>query len=181
MFVSALLTALTDAAAGLLAVAGAAKLHTPDPAAAMLAGLWPRLRPRRRARKVARVAGSIELVVGLAAVVVGGTVPTALLAACYSALSVLAVHLATRAHPTSCGCFGAADGAVGLPHVLLDSCAAVVAATAVFVGPGTVADLFRTGVVVGVTSVVQAALLVALGYLSITSLPSLAAARRNVE
>ena len=67
MFVSALFTALTAAAAVLLAVAGVAKLRTPAPAASMLVGLWPRLRPLSRARAVARGAGAVELCVGLAA------------------------------------------------------------------------------------------------------------------
>jgi len=181
VFVSALFTAMTDAAAALLVVAGLAKLRTPAPAAGMLVALWPRLLPMARARAVARGAGAVEVGVGVAAVCVGGRIPMAILAACYLALTALAVRLATGAQRTSCGCFGAADGAVGAAHVLLDGSAAAVALAAVFVAPDNVAALFHAGVGVGVTSVVQAALLAALGYLSITSLPALAAARRTLE
>jgi hypothetical protein len=181
VFVSALFTALTVAAAALLAVAGAAKLRTPAPAASMLVGFWPRLRPLGRARTVARGVAAVELGVGVACVALGGRITAALLAVCYLALTAVAVRLATGAQPASCGCFGAADGDVGPAHVVLDCCAAAVAVTAVFVAPDNVAGLFHAGVGVGLTSCAQAALLAALGYLSITALPALAAARRTLE
>jgi hypothetical protein len=181
VFVSTLFTALTAAAAVLLAVAGVAKLRTPAPAAGMLVGFWPRLRPLSRARALARGAGAVELCVGLAGILVGGRIIAALLAACYLALTAVAVRLATGAQRAPCGCFGAADGDVGAAHVLLDCCATAVAVTALFVDPGNVAGLFHTGIGVGITSCAQAALLAALGYLSITALPALAAARRTLE
>jgi hypothetical protein len=181
VIVPPLFTATTAAAAALLVVAGLAKLRAPAPAAAMLAGLSPRLRPLPRARAAVRVAGVVEVGVGLTALVGGGRIAMALLAVSYMALTVLAVRLATGAQPVACGCFGSADGDVGLAHVVLDGCATAIAVIAVFVTPGNVATLFHAGVGVGLISVVQAALLTALGYLSITSLPALMAARRTLE
>ena len=178
MLVSTLLTALTVAAAALLAVAGVAKLITPAPAAAMLVELWPRPRRPVRTRAVARLFGVVEVSVATAAVVIGGRSTAVLLAACYLVVTTVAVRLATRARPVPCGCFGNADGDVGTAHVVLDCCATAVASAAVFVAPGNVAALFGTGIVVGLLACAQAALLTVLGYLSVTALPALTAARR---
>jgi hypothetical protein len=181
VFVSALFTALTDAAAALLVVAGASKVRTPGPATAMLATLWPRLQRVSHARAAVRAAGVVEVCVGVTAVVIGGRFVMVLLAAAYLALTALAVRLASARQPVSCGCFGAADGEVGIAHVVLDGCATAIAVAAVFVAPDNVVGLFQAGVGTGVISVAQAGLLAALGYLSITSLPALAAVRRTLE
>lgn len=175
------ITALSGATALLLVVAGAAKLRTPGPAAGMLVGLTPRLRPLRRARRVARGAAVVELAAGLSLLAFGGPIPAAVLAACYLALTVVALRLATAPEAAPCGCFGAADGDVGIAHVALDVCGLAVGVAAVVHPAGGVAALFDAGVAAGITACLQAAVLAALGYLSITALPALAAARRTVE
>ena len=175
-----LLAAVTVAAAALLLVAGVAKLRTPGPAAAMITGAL-RVRRSRSARRLARAAGLVEAAVAVAALVVADRAAFALLAGCYLVLTALAVRLATAPRPTACGCFGAADGAVGPTHVLLDlACLAAAAASAVHPSGGAVA-LFGSGASTGTVLLAQAALLAALGYLSITALPALAAARRILE
>jgi hypothetical protein len=176
-----IITALSLAAAALLAVAGVAKLRTPGPAATMIVTTWPRVRPWRRARLVARTAGVAEVCCGGAVLLVGGRVPPALLLACYLVLSAVALRLALGAENASCGCFGNADGAVGIPHVLLDLCGVGIAAAALARPPGPVSTVFADGALRGLIVCAQASLLAALGYLSITALPALAAARRPLE
>jgi hypothetical protein len=174
-----LVAALTAAAAALLVVAGAAKLRTPAPAATMLAGLG--VRPFARARVAARSAAAVEIGVGLAALTFGGRIAAAALAACYLALTAVAVRLATGPEPAPCGCFGAADGDVGLAHVVLDVVALGIAIAAIVVAPSGLAGWFGSDTGVALTAAGQAALLAAAGYLSITALPALSAARRALE
>lgn len=176
-----IIAALSAAAAVLLAVAGVAKVRTPGPAATMIVTVWPRLRPLRRARLVARAVGVVELGSGIAVLAVGGRVPAVLLIACYLALAAVALRLALGAEHASCGCFGAADGEVGAAHVVLDLCGVGIAVAACVRPPGPITALFADGVLSGLTLCAQALLLAALGYLSITALPALTAARRPLE
>lgn len=176
-----LIAALTAAAAALLAVAGLAKLRTPGPAATMIAGFWPRLAPLRRARSVARAVGIVETATGTAILVAGGRIAATALAACYLALTLVALRLVFGGRRAPCGCFGAADGDVGVPHVLLDGCALAIAVAAIITAPAGVGALFASGALIGSVASVQAALLAALGYLSITALPALVAARKPLE
>jgi hypothetical protein len=175
------IAALSSAAALLLLVAGAAKLRTPGPAAGMLVGLSPRLRPLRRARAVTRAAALVELGAGLALLAGGGRIAAALLAVCYLALTAVAVRLVTAPQAAPCGCFGAADGNAGPAHVVLDVLALAIAVAAVIHPSAGVPALFDSGTVTGLVATLQSALLAALGYLSITALPALTAARRTVE
>lgn len=174
-----LVAALTAAAAALLAVAGAAKIRTPAPAATMLSGLG--VGPFARARAGARLAGVVEIAVGLAALVVGGRVAAAALAVCYLVLTAVALRLARAPESAPCGCFGTADGDVGPAHVVLDVVALGIAITAVVLAPSGLGAWFATDPVLALTATVQAAVLAALGYLSITALPALSAARRTLE
>lgn len=170
--------ALSAAAAVLLAAAGLAKLRTPAPAATMIATVLHR---RRRPLLIARLAGVAELVVGFVSLAVGNRLAMALLVAAYLVLTVIAVRLATAPQRAACGCFGAADGTVGLAHIAFDL-ACLGAAVAAFVRrPSSVIALFDQGALVGVAVIGQVLLLAALGYLSITALPALSAARREVE
>jgi hypothetical protein len=96
-------------------------------------------------------------------------------------VTAVAVRLAFGRERTSCGCFGAADGVVGMPHLVVDSAAVVITAWAAARLPGGVGSLFDDGAVTGVTLVFQVLVLTALAYLSLTALPALVAARRTVE
>ncbi|MGH8861294.1 MAG: MauE/DoxX family redox-associated membrane protein [Jatrophihabitantaceae bacterium] len=176
-----IIAALSAAAATLLVIAGIAKLRTPDPAATMLVGLRPRLGPLRRARTVARGAAVLELATGVAVLVAGGRIAATALLVCYLGLAAVALRLAVSGNHVRCGCFGAADGEVGAAHIALDLCGVVVAAAALAHPAGGIGALFAEGALRGSTVAAQAAVLAALGYLSITALPALSAARRSVE
>lgn len=174
-------SALLAAAALLLFVAGVAKVRTPGPAAQMLVTVWPRIRPVRRARLVARTVGVIEGAAAVATLVTGSRAAIVVLLLCYLVVTAVAVRLAFGRERASCGCFGAADGAVGVPHLVVDVAAVMVAAWAAARPPGGVGSLFDDGALTGVTLVLQVVLLTALAYLSLTALPALVAARRTVE
>jgi uncharacterized membrane protein YphA (DoxX/SURF4 family) len=169
--------ALSGAAAVLLIVAGLAKLRTPAPAAAMIASFS---RGLRRPRLLARVSGAVECLLGVAALTLGSGPALIALAAGYAVLTAVAVRLATRPQRTACGCFGTADGAVGAPHVVFDLACLAGAVAGAIRPPGPATALFDSGPLIGVTVTGQALLLAVLGYLSITALPALVAARREV-
>jgi hypothetical protein len=170
--------AFCAAAAVLLVVAGVAKIRTAAPAAAMIVLLLPRI---RRGRVIARVTGAVEVMSGLVALATGGRVALAVLAGCYLVLTLVATRLATGPQHAPCGCFGAADGTVGAAHVVFDSICLAAAVAGLVRAPGSVFALLDGGTLAGVIVVGQALLLAALGYLSITALPALSAARREVE
>jgi Methylamine utilisation protein MauE len=113
------------AACALLVVAGAGKVLHPRPArvAAGAAGL-----PASGSAVVGF--GLVEVVAGGAGVVLGG--PAALaVAACYLALTFVALRLLRRAPSTPCACLGSPKATVTRAHVAVDLAAAGVAIAAV--------------------------------------------------
>lgn len=173
--------ALLAAVALLLLVAGLAKLRTPGPAAQMIVTVWPRLRPLRRARFAARVVGVAEIGASVATLVTGARAAIVLLMICYAGVTAVAVRLAAGSERAACGCFGAADGAVGAPHLIVDAAAVAVTLWAAVRPPGGIPALFEEGALHGVTLTAQVVVLTGLAYLSLTALPALIAARRTVE
>jgi hypothetical protein len=165
------------AAALLLAGAGLAKLRAPAPAIAMLRRVWPRL----SGALVVRTVGTGELGVALLVIVSGDRVANVALTSWYAAFTVVTVHLVRRAPATSCGCFGRADSPVGIAHVVQNIVCAAVAAVAVARPPGRFGGLLDAGALHAAVGTAQAGLLAYLGFLSITALPALGAARRQVE
>lgn len=178
----AVLDRIAAAAAVLLLVSGLAKLRAPAPAATTVTVLVPRLRRRRLVRHAVRVGGLAEIGVGAAFLATGSVWSAALLGGAYLLFTGVALVLVRRGDGgTSCGCFGSAPSPVGRPHVVLDA-VALAAACGTLAHPGGAFGGVFTGasahVVVGAA---QVALLAWLGYLSITALPALAAARRPEE
>lgn len=117
--------------AGLLVLAGIAKLRRPSAttAALRLVGLPEDVR-------AVRMLGLVEVVVGAAALAVGG-IWFAALAALYLGFVVVVVRARTDA--TSCGCFGTEDEVpMTSLHLAVDVAVAVAAAAAVLVGSGLV-------------------------------------------
>ena len=115
---------------GLLAVAGAAKAWSPDTTARALraAGL-------PSDRRLVRVAGGLEAVIAVAALLTGLPVLAGVVAASYLAFSAFIVVALVRGTPiSSCGCFGKPDTPPSRLHVAINLGAAVVA-TAVATGP----------------------------------------------
>lgn len=185
-----MLGALAAAAAVLLIASGVAKLRTPGPTATMLTSLRSAVYPpaRRRAsraalRVAARFVGVGEIAVGTAFVAGGGRLAAVLLAGCYAAFAVVALVLSrsvAAGRPTACGCFGGTDAPVGAAHVLLDLIAFGAAAGVAVRPVGALGGFADTGTAVAVVGCAQAVLLAWLGYLAITALPALEAARREV-
>ena len=160
-------------AAALLVVAGAAKVADPaNTAGALRAMRLP------SSSTLVRCGAAVEAAIGVTAIVVGGAVPWALVAASYLAFAVFVVA-ALRAGTMigSCGCFGHEDTPPHPVHVALDLVLAGVAAAAAAQGlvpADAIADDPGQGVVV----VVLAGLSLALVYAAFVDLPR-AWARRH--
>ena len=158
------------ASALLLVVAGAGKLRDPMP-------LVRALRSARLPSAVAlvRAAAAAEVVVGAAAVLVGGrttAVPVALSYALFAAFVLLA--RARGGVLASCGCFGRADTPPTASHVVVTAAFAAVA-TGAAVWP--LAPLPDLPVTVVPLLLVAAATVAVPAYLLLALLPGLRAAR----
>ena len=171
---------LEMAAALLLACAGLAKLRSPSPAAAMVRRAWPRMRRLPVVAVVRTVAGA-EVAFGLAALVTGDRPSAIALALWYAAFAGVTVRLVRRAPATSCGCFGAQDSPVGPTHIAFNLLCAGIAVGAAVRPPGAFGGIFGRGALPALVGTGQVLLLAYLGFLSITALPALAAARRTLE
>jgi len=168
------------AAALLLVGAGAAKLRAPDQVAATLRRAWRAVRRPGTSRALARASGAVEVVVGVAVIASGSRIAAALLGCCYLAFLAIATRLLRGGQRTSCGCFGTADSPVGTGHVAVNAIAIGIAVAALVRPPGRVGGLFADNLLHGVVGLAQAGLLAYLGFLSITALPVLLAARRRL-
>lgn len=120
------MTAATAAAwvyAVLLVVAGVAKMATPAATGAALQGA--RLPSDHR---LVRLLGAGEIVLGAAVLVLGGSVPAALLALAYAAFAVFAWRQSRSG--AGCGCFGETDAPATRLHVAINVAGAAVATVA---------------------------------------------------
>ena len=169
---------IVSAAALLLVVAGLAKLRDPLPArSAMVAARLPG-GAAVRSPGTARAVGAAELVVGSAALLVGGPVTAALLALSYLLLALMAARLLSVAAGTGCGCFGASGAPISRWHLVMDVGFAAAAAVAVVLpAPGLPEAVSVTGWEGGLL-VALVGLLAYAAFLMTTALPSLAAASR---
>ncbi|WP_375498144.1 MauE/DoxX family redox-associated membrane protein [uncultured Jatrophihabitans sp.] len=167
------------AGALLLVASGAAKLRHPSTAATLVVRLLRRpARERLRAVLLVRIAGAGELVVGLAVLITGARPAVALLALAYLAFAAVTLTLLRAGARASCGCFGSADSPLGPGHLVLNVLACVAGFVAVLRPPGPGVGLLGGSAATAVTATAQAVLLAALGYLAVTSLPTLLADRR---
>lgn len=162
------LTAPVLVAAGLLVAGGAPKVLRPDPARLALRSVGLRVPGR-----LVRVGGAAEAVVGVVALVGGGRVAVALLAASYAGFTAfLALALRRGGVVSSCGCVGRADTPPTVPHAVLTGLLAVLAAAAA--ASGTSGGLLGLAALPAGTAVVVAALSALagwLGWLVLTALP----------
>ena len=169
--------AAADVASGVLAVAGVAKLREPASFAAFLATLGRRPDPRH-ATTIARLVGSLEVAVALAAVVVGGTLWFAALGLLFLALAgISAVALARRA--PSCGCFGAASAPTSPSHVVLDLVFAAGAIAAAAADSAPLVDRL-TPAATGATYLLLVGLATALAVTAMTTAADLSSLRRSL-
>lgn len=115
----------------------------------VVAGAWKVVRPAVAAQALAalhipggpaavRLLGVVEAIVGVAAVVMGGRVLAAAIAAFYAGFAIVAWRL--RAAGAACGCFGALSAAPPtVMHVVVNVVSALVAIAATIVDvPGLV-------------------------------------------
>jgi hypothetical protein len=173
---------LEMAAALLLTGAGLAKLRSPGQAAAVVRRVspWRGEAWSRAAPLAVRAAGLVEVGAGTAVVVTGYRLCTLLLGACYLAFALVVLALRRDRQHTSCGCFGRADSPVGAAHLVLNLTCLGASAAAFVRPPGSFGGLLGHGALPGVVATGQAVLLAYLGFLSITALPALGAARRQL-
>ncbi|MHB1140046.1 MAG: MauE/DoxX family redox-associated membrane protein [Microthrixaceae bacterium] len=128
------LTGALQILASVIAVGGVAKLASPDGFSSLLRTLGL---PSSRA--LSRACGVLEVVMGVGAVVVGGTVAALLVGSAYTTFAVV-VLLARRAGAASCGCFGSVASPPSIVHVVVNSVSAAVAFVAAAVDPASLAD-----------------------------------------
>jgi hypothetical protein len=120
---------LVSVLAAVLVMAGLAKLRAPNAAADAMraAGLPAGVVP-------ARLAGGLETLVGIAALLAPSRPALLVMAALYAVLAAVSVRLLRAAVPAaSCGCFGGDDEPSRL-HAWFDGAAALIAAMAA-IGP----------------------------------------------
>jgi hypothetical protein len=156
-------------AALLLVAAGALKAIDPAATAGALRRAGLPMPPT-----AVRVGGGVEVVVGLAAIVTGGTVAAALVAVSYALFTAFVVVALVRHLPIgSCGCFGKVDTPPSPVHLLVNV-GAVVSAVAVAIGPGGgIRDVLADQELLGLPFLLLVATATYLVFLALTALPQL--------
>jgi hypothetical protein len=161
------------ASALLLVVAGAAKVRDP----------LPLVRALRSARLPAPPAGVrlvavAEVVLGLAAVLQGGRVPAALVAASYAAFTAFVLLARSRGGVlASCGCFGRTDTPATTGHVVVTGALAVLAAGVAVAPLGTLPEVLAAGPGAGLPLVLASVTVAVLVHGVLALLPTLRVAR----
>lgn len=166
-------TAASWVFAMLLIAAGVGKVTRPGSTSAAL----------RRARlpggaRLVRMIGGGEIAVGGLALLPGGAVPAAGLAAAYAVLALVATR--QRWAGADCGCFGASSGPVTWVHISVNWVAAGIALVAA-VAPGPALTVFTARPWPAVLAVTLAATAAGALRLLLTAAPDLAAAIALVE
>jgi hypothetical protein len=157
------------AAAALLLVAGAPKVVKPG--TAVLALRSARL---PAAAWLVRLLGAVEVVVGTAAITVGGVAPAALVAGSYAGFAAfVAVALARGGVISSCGCFGKPDTPPTRLHMVMNLSAAAVAGAVAVEPLGGVGSVLADQPLAGVPFLALTTVCVWLAYLALTALPTL--------
>lgn len=142
-------TALVHLVAFALLISGADKIRKPRPSTAAwrAAGL-----PGRRFgdRLPGLLVGSVEVALGLAAILTGSAVAAVGVAGLYLAFAWFVRRLSARDATAGCGCFSASSAPPGKAHVVLDIAAACGALTAAIFGARPVADIVDDGIALAV-------------------------------
>jgi len=129
-----LVTAAHTVASVLLVVAGPHKVVDPAPSVEFLVELGVPLSEKswsgRNRRPLGRMIGVLEMALGLAALLIGGTITASLVAATYTAFAVL-MTLAIRRGVDSCACFGRSAAPPTALHVIIDMVLAVTSFAAI--------------------------------------------------
>jgi hypothetical protein len=164
-------TAAADVGCGVLAVAGAAKVHEPAPFRDFASRTGLAL-----GAGAVRAAGVAEIGIAAAALVVGGRAAFAVVAAAYAGFAAVAAVARAGGAP-SCGCFGASSAPPSWTHVVLDVLVAVGAGGAAATDARPLVDRVDGGA--GVGYVLFAVLATALVVILMTTAADLADVRRT--
>jgi hypothetical protein len=159
------------AGAGLLGLAGVAKLINPVDTAGALraAGLTRKKLATRPQHASVRLGAVVEVAVAVAALTAPGPLPALAVAASYAGFAVFVAVALRRGWPlASCGCFGRPDTPPTVNHALLNAAAAGVAVGWAVTGPDRVSTAFATGPWSGAPLALAATAICALAYLLFT-------------
>ena len=118
-------------AAGVLVVSGAAKVRTPASASDALRAIGA-----PAGAGAVRAVGVGEVVLGVAALLAGGTLLAAVVALAYVGFALAAWRMSRTDAVRSCGCFGSSGARPGPIHVVVDGVAAVLVGAAAVTGAG---------------------------------------------
>jgi Methylamine utilisation protein MauE len=156
-------------AALLLTVAGALKAVDPVMTAGALRRAGLPVPPL-----IVRVGGAFEALVGVAAIATGALVPALLVAVSYLLFTgFVLVALARHLPIGSCGCFAKMDTPPSVVHIVINL-GAVVAATAVALGPGGgVGDVLADQELLGLPFLLLVGIATSCAFLALTLLPQL--------
>lgn len=139
-------------AAGVLALAGAAKVASPAAATAALDGIGIPV-----PAGAVRVLGVVEVVVGAWTLLVGGVAAVAV-AVAYLGFAVVAAVMSRSSSVRSCGCFGDGGARPGPAHIAVNLLSVVACAGAAATGSGAVIALVDDTPWAGVPALASAAL-----------------------
>lgn len=129
--------------------------------------------PVGRSPSTVRAGATLEVAIGVAAILIGGPVPAALVSLSYGAFAVfIATALQQGWALASCGCFGEPDSPPTVGHVVLDALLAAGAALAAIDGVSPRASIERHPAT-GAVTVVMALVTTGLLYLVLARLPRL--------
>ncbi|MEO7262016.1 MAG: MauE/DoxX family redox-associated membrane protein [Jatrophihabitantaceae bacterium] len=166
-----------SAAALLLAAAGLAKLAQRAPLRSALAAAGVPGAQRLSAKAANRMSGAAELAVALLALLAGGRVGAALIAAAYLVLAGLSARMMSIESGQDCGCF-AKPVAVSHWHTAVNLSCALAGLIALAQPTGSLISHLAEQPVTGSALLLAAAVLAYLGYLVMTALPELTAATK---
>ena len=127
-----------------IAAGGVAKVARPAAFAATLRSL-----ELPGGTAAARLSGTLEVAIGLGAVLVGGRAAALVVALAYAVFTAV-VLAARRAGAESCGCFGAVAAPPSTVHVAVNAGSAVVAALAALVGPAALTEVLADQPLAGI-------------------------------
>jgi len=167
--VSALLPAFL-AASGVLALAGAIKLRTPEPTVGALAAAGIRV-----SAGAVRALGACEVALAVACALRPSTATALALAVVYLAFAAFVAAALRRGDAAPCGCFGDAGVQLTGWHLALDLAAAAIAIATALAPPSWSAvpagSLAPAALAIGVAAAVY------LAHAAYTTLPAMAGAR----
>ena len=174
------LIGLVSAAALLLAAAGLAKIRQRAPIRSALAAAGIPGAQRLGPKAANRISGTAELAIGMVALLVGGWVAAALIAAAYLVLAGLSARMVSIESGQDCGCFSK-PVPVSHWHTGVNLSFALAGLIALVRPPGSLVSHLGQQPVTGSALLLAAAVLAYLGYLVMTALPELTAATAELE